>query len=127
MTHDILSTLRCGFTLLVFSFSLLAACGTVGEDPKQTQNPKSETPNPELETCIKDLVKKLGDNDGAIRITATRGLILIGKSVEPYVQETLKKSSDGEVLSRSKAILKAIPVRERVKFSEVLLKWYPGI
>ena len=111
----------------------LSACGTVEEKPKsqipnskQAPITKSETPNSELETRINTFIKQLGSNDGALRTAATRELILIGKPAEPYVKE-VTKSNDIEVKMRANAILKAIPVRERVKFSDGFLKEFPNI
>src|SRR4030067_691440 len=101
----------------------------IGGGATEMKNPKSQIQNSELEERIKELIKGLDDNKPAVRETATNEIILIGKPAEPYLQDTLKaiKGKNAEVEWRTKFIRKAIPVRERVQFSEGLLKWYPNI
>ncbi|OHB71010.1 MAG: hypothetical protein A2W23_05840 [Planctomycetes bacterium RBG_16_43_13] len=126
---------------VVFTLLLIIGCATQTENPStKILNPKSQVPNksqapnfnilnPKLEARIQLLIKQLDDNKPAVREGATNELILIGKPAEPYLQETLiaVKGKNAEVEWRTKIILNAIPIRERIKFSDELLKWYPTI
>lgn len=59
------------------------------------------------EDAIRDLIKKLGDDDFEVREKATKDLTALGPAAEPYLREALK-SGDAEVVRRAEECLKNI-------------------
>jgi hypothetical protein len=59
------------------------------------------------EAEVRDLVKKLGDDDFQVREKASRGLVALGPVAEPYLREALS-SCDPEVARRAEECLKNI-------------------
>src|SRR3972149_6941836 len=110
-----------GFSLFIFSFSLLAACGTTqggnpstkipstkSQIPNKSQAPNSNILNPELEARIIQLVKDLDDNNQKTRINATEELIKIGEPALEDVKKALIKPPNNEVRIRATHIVSEI-------------------